>query len=142
MDIQTKKQSLIQVLRENDLLDSFSINEKEDGTVLFQTQQNIKSGRCVISIVLRENNLTPVYFFLGTLDNPAKEEQMLGLLNQFNIQHLLLKFTLEEKDIIGSYTYASPENAFDALDLLRSTFSAFGAIDEYFYSKLMKLIWA
>lgn len=142
MDYFIKKDRLIRALKDAELYHIFDVTEEND-FIVFQTQQNIKNGRCLISIALDDRIYNSIHFFLGNLGNPGKKQKMLDLMNDMNKEGLMVKYYLDEDDaIMARVTYITSNEEFDG-DFFVSLISlAYNIIEEKHYPQIMRLIWS
>lgn len=144
MNYVEKKRRVINALNNYKLGEIFKITAEDDEMgVLFQAQQNIANSSCIISIELRNNDVSIVYFALGKLNNLVKKESMLELLNEFNKESSILKFYLDDDNaIIAMLDYIDNQEEFDANNLISFLGIAFNLIQEKYFSKIMRVMWA
>lgn len=142
MSFQTKKNKLFQALRQAELYQIFKITE-DTNSVFLQAQQNIKNGRCVISIDLDDRVFNAIHYFLGNLENPGKKQKMLDLLNELNKTSLMTKYYLDDNDsIMARVTYIIPNDDFDGSFFVSLITNAFNNIADSHYQQIMRLVWA
>lgn len=89
-----KKDKILQALKDVNLDRIFLVSEERD-YVLFQAEQNIKNGRCLITATIDDRIYNPIHYFLGHLSNPGKKQKMLDLMNEFNIDKIISRKFLE-----------------------------------------------
>ena len=137
-----KKRQVLRALENADLRDIFSVTQENSEGVLIQTEQNMAGGRCVISLELQDRPFHGIYYSLGTLNNLARKEAMIELLNGFNEENLLLKFYLDNRNsIMAQVMYIARDNYFNADEYVALISPAFNAIQDQFYSKIMRVMW-
>ena len=139
----TKKNEVLRELESIGLDQVFQVtNEYEDG-VLIQAEQNMGNGKCVISLQLENRVFNGIYFYIGKLHNMGKKDNMLELLNGFNEENLMLKFYLDESNsIMAQVMYIAKDSNFNADEYVSLLGSAYRSIEDNFYSKIMRVMWA
>jgi len=142
MNKDVKKARTIEALKAANLYEVFRIQDKED-FVLFQTEQNIKTGRCLITLDIDDSVFNSIYFFLGNLDNPGKKEKMLALMNEFNKDGLLIKYFLDDNNaIMARIVYIVENEDFNGEFFVELSTTAFNIISNKHYQQIMRLMWA
>lgn len=142
MSYQMKKDKLIKALKDVDLYRIFNVSEEND-FILFQTEQNIKNDRCLISTALDDRIYNSIHYFLGHLGNPGKKQQMLDLMNDINKEGLMIKYYLDEGDaIMARITYMVPNEEFDANFFVNLITAGYNIIANNHYPQIMRLVWS
>lgn len=143
MDFYSKKKNTLRALDKYGLGvgEAFQITEEEENSILLQSEQNMCNGNCLISLSLDDNVITPIYFCLGQLINKSRKDDMLNLLNSFNFNNLMLKFYLDDKDCIMVQVVYITSN-FNADEYVNLVVATFKIIQDEFYSKIMRVMWA
>lgn len=141
MDFYNKKKNVLRVLDESGLGKAFQITLEEKDSIVLQSEQNMCNGNCLISLSISDSMFTPIFFCLGKLINESKKDEMLKLLNDFNINNTILKFFLDLNDAIMVQTVCigSDFNANEYVDLIGF---AFQIIQDNYYSEIMKVMWS
>lgn len=142
MSYHVKKDRLIKALKDAGLYQIFNISDEND-FVLFQTEQSIKNGRCLISTALDDRIYNSIHFFLGNLGNPGKKQKMLDLMNDLNKDGLMIKYYLDEDDaIMARITYIVPNEEFDGDFFVNLMTLSYNIISNDHYPQIMRLIWS
>ncbi|EOU1985029.1 YbjN domain-containing protein [Clostridium perfringens] len=136
-----KKNQIIESLRKFELDGIFQLTDENNVAALFQARQTIGNGTCIISLQVSERPFTPIYFCLGQLNNLGRKEAMLELLNDFNKDNLLIKFYLDNEDIMAQVTYIATDEVFNSDEYVSLIGPSFSAISDNYYSKIMRIIW-
>ncbi|MGN1388005.1 MAG: hypothetical protein ACI4XS_15495 [Bacillus sp. (in: firmicutes)] len=144
MDVQAKKEKLLKAIHVKELDDCFRVKETEEGNVLFQVFHEVKNGGFLMTIEINDKEFTPVVFHIAELEDPTEEQEihMLKLLNDFNNNSILLRYTLDQNGIYADFSYLYSAEYFDAEDLIDWTISAYQEIRENRYAKIMQFVWS
>lgn len=144
MDVQAKKEKLLKAIHVKELDDCFRVKETEEGNVLFQVFHEVKNGGFLMTIDINDKEFTPVVFHIAELEDPTKEQEihMLKLLNDFNNNSILLRYTLDQNGIYADFSYLYSAEYFDAEDLIDWTISAYQEIRDNRYAKIMQFVWS
>ncbi|EMY3421212.1 YbjN domain-containing protein [Escherichia coli] len=143
MSFLTKKNKLMNALRNADLDNAFQVRNESADSIMLQSNQNMGNGNCLISLDLSESVFNCIYFCLGQLNNPIKQDTMLSLLNEFNADNLALKFYLDSDNaIMVRITYIATAEKFDGDEYLALLGSLFNSIKDNYLNKIMKVIWS
>ena len=141
MNFDIKKNNILKALDESGLRDFFEVIHESKDRIIIRSEQNICNGICVISLICYNTVFNSIYFDLGKLENKAKKENMLDLLNSINYENFMFKFYLDEDDfIIAEVTYIASN--FDADEYVSLIVPAFQAIEDEYYSEIMRVIWS
>ncbi|EHK2338517.1 TPA: hypothetical protein ACOTGN_001391 [Clostridium perfringens] len=136
-----KKNQVIESLRKFEFDGIFEITNENEVSTLFQASQTIGNGTCIISLQVSEGPFTPIYFFLGKLTNLSRKDSMLELLNNFNKDNLIVKFYLEDENIMAKVTYIANDELFNSDEYVSLIAPSFSTISDNYYSKIMRIIW-
>lgn len=131
-----------QTLKEVDLDNTF---EEIDGDkiVAFQAFQTMKSGRCMILVILDESVYSTASITFGTLDNLGRKEKVMELFNDLNQDYKLTKFYINEKnELVGQIGYIADGDEFNVNLFLSIIIQMYKDIEDNIYSKVMRIIWA
>lgn len=139
----TKKDQVLVALDDFGLGEVFSIRDENSEGVLIQCEQNMGNGKCIISLQIENRVFNGIYYYLGKLNNIGKKDKMLELLNSFNEENLMLKFYLDEdSSIMGQVMYIASDDTFNANEYVSMIGSAYRTIEDNFYGKIMRVMWA
>ncbi len=142
MTYHVKKDKILQALKAVQLDQIFIVSEERD-YVLFQAEQTIKNGRCLITTTIDDRIYNSIHYFLGHLSNPGKKQKMLDLMNELNKEGLMVKYYLEDDDaIMARITYIVPNDDFDASFFVNLLTVGYNIIADQHYNQLMRLVWA
>ena len=138
-----KKKQVLNALENLQLRELFEVTNENSSGVLIQCEQTMGSGRCVISLELEDRVFNCIYFCIGKLNNIIKKDNMLELLNKFNEENVMLKFYLDHNNsIMAMITYIAGDNTFNGDEYVSLIVRAFKCIEEDYYSKIMRVLWA
>ena len=142
MNLTEKKNKTLKALKDYELDRVFQITNETEEFILFQSEQNGANGKYIISLQLDDRPFNGIYYYIAKLNNLGKKENMLELLNSFNEENLLLKFFLNEDNVIMAQAmYIATDDNFNAHEYISLVSPAFRTIEDNFYSKIMRVIW-
>lgn len=114
----------------------------EDGETFYRSIFTISGNNIVFFISMNDSIYTTLQCRLMQLNNPAKREKMLYLLNQLNSKYKANKFVLTDDDNIDfSVPFIATDNEFNPELILLATHNILQNLEED-YAKIMRIIWS
>ncbi|WP_150844197.1 YbjN domain-containing protein [Clostridium sp. UBA1353] len=114
----------------------------EDGGAAYRSNYTISGNNILFIISMDDSVYTILQCRLMKLNNPAKREKMLYLLNQLNSHYKANKFVLTDDDNIDfSVPFIAIEEDFNPEILMLLTHSILEGLEED-YAKIMRVIWS
>lgn len=112
----------------------------QDGEmVIFKSSYTFCNEQKVFIIIFDNSAYTQVLCRLARLDNPAKTEKMLYLLNELNAKYKQLKFIIDDEGNVDfSIDYVALDEDFNCQLFLAIVFSIFKNVESE-YSKFMRI---
>ncbi|WP_058485425.1 hypothetical protein [Defluviitalea phaphyphila] len=128
-------------IRENPDLNVFEKVQQNDA-VLFKSRYTFAGSEKIFLIVLDDSVFSQVLCRIVTLNNPAKRDKILYLINELNSKYKALKYTLDDLGNIDfCIDYIASDEDFNAKTLIGIILNIFKNIEED-YGKFMRVIWA
>lgn len=141
-ELQIKRDLVVGALRKLDMLKLFE-EVSENDFVTFRAVQDLHQSRCVILLNIDESVYSNITIFFATLDNVAKKEKALQLINDLNITYKANKYFINDNNEIAmQIPYISTADKFDAELFAEMIFTAYRTIKENDYSKFMRIMWS
>ena len=114
------------------------------GIHFFMSQQGIKGGQTVTVVFVfpkNENYVNVKILDIATIDSPLKREELLKLLNEFNLRYRYGKFTVDETGNIGLEWTLTTMDSFNPELIMDFCCVMIECLQDE-YPKIMKLQWA
>ncbi|MDO5009694.1 MAG: YbjN domain-containing protein [Intestinibacter bartlettii] len=138
-----KKSQLTNELDNINFLHSFDVIQDDDNTLFLKTVQKIDNteDKCVICLILEsDRSYSLINYSIAKLVNHEKKEMMLNLLNKFNSDSLILKYTLDEDNFINASISYIGANDFDAEEFVNLIWIGYQGMSRA-YPEIMKVLW-
>lgn len=114
----------------------------DDNSVVYKSNYTIAGNSIPFIIVVDDSLFTMLQCRLIKLNNPAKRENLLYLLNQLNSNYKANKFVLtDDDDVDFSISFISTDEEFDPELIVGLTYNIMKGLEDD-YSKIMRVIWS
>ncbi|HDG8005678.1 TPA: hypothetical protein PFS93_003334, partial [Clostridioides difficile] len=85
-ELQTKKDLIIETLKDFNLIDSFKIDELKSGkTIVFKAVHSLEKSKGIVFLIINETVYSTASIYFATLENVSKKENVLDLINNLNL---------------------------------------------------------
>ncbi len=135
-----KEKKFDNYLREHEL--TFEKLDVEGGVVAYTFNYTISGNNVAFFLFINDPVIILLHSRLMKLNNPAKREKMLYLLNQLNSKYNLSKYVLtDDDDIDFTVPFIAMEDDFNPEVVMAVTSSILSDLEED-YAKIMRVNWS
>ncbi|EIS9475090.1 hypothetical protein [Clostridioides difficile] len=141
-ELQTKKDLIIETLKDFNLIDSFKIDElKSSRTIAFKAVHNLEKSKGIVFLIINETVYSTASIYFATLENVSKKENVLDLINNLNLEYKDFKYFINRENEIGvQISYIADSKSFNA-ELFINIFQAmYQTLVDETYSKFIEII--
>jgi|SRR5690625_4067256 len=118
--------------------------QEDDGVIFFRTRQDFDNGGSVVMVVVfnEAQDLIDLQIFgVASITNPLKQEAVLNLINELNVNYRFTKFLEIDGNISIQYSYGVQQGSLNPEYLMDVLLMLLRAAEDN-YPKFMKLQWA
>lgn len=141
-ELQTKKDLVIETLKNFNIMDSFEIDKLEDcKTIIFKNVHSLEKSQGIIFLSINETVYSTATIYFATLEDVSRKEKVLSLINNLNLMYKGNKYFIDKENEIGvQIDYIADARSFNSELFIKVFQTTYQTLIDDNYSKFIKII--